>query len=146
MILYENGFIKLDYNPSTDVLYVKCPDIYEQELLFIHKAIRVVVEAVASHGIKNFVLDASRTEMDMSSENHGIVMAHFASDLVATGLQKLARIVSEDTAREKRVEAFVKAFYEEEKPTIGFRNFTSKAAAIDWITGRQASTAASPTG
>lgn len=134
MILYDNGFVKLDYDPSADILHVDCPDMHEYELLFIHQIVGVVVETLVNYNIKHFMLDTSRTATDMSPENHGIVMSHFATELAATRLRKFARVVSKDTAREKRVEAFVKAFYEEEKPEIALRNFTRKAAAIRWLT------------
>lgn len=133
MILYDNGFIKLDYDASTDILHVNCPDVYEHELLFIHQTIGVVLENLVNYNIKNFLLDTSNAGLDLSSESHGIVMTHLATGLVATRLQKFARIISIDTAREKRVEAFVKTFYQEERPAIEFQNFTSKTDAMKWL-------------
>ena len=133
MILYDNGFIKLDYNTSTDILHINCPDMYEYDLLFIHQAIKVTVEILINYDIKKVILDTGNTGTDMSSESHSIVMAHLATDLVATRLQKFARIISKDTAREKRVEAFVKTWQEEARPAIKFQNFTSKADAMEWL-------------
>lgn len=133
MILYDNGFIKLDYNPSTDILYVKCPDVQEMDLLYIYTAINIVVEAVANYDIKKCIVDASKTNMHVSSENHNIVMNHLASGLLATRLQKLARISSKDHAREERVKSYVKETEEEVKPAITFQNFTSRASATRWL-------------
>lgn len=133
MILYDNGFIKLDYNASSDILQVNCPDVYEHELLFIHQIIGVVVETLINYDIKNFILDTSDAGLDLSSESHSIVMTHLATDLVTTRLQKFARVISKDTAREKRIEAFVKTFYNEQQPAIAFKNFKSKAAATKWL-------------
>ncbi|GAB3541467.1 hypothetical protein GCM10027443_40790 [Pontibacter brevis] len=135
MILYDNGFLKLDYNPSTDILYVQCPDVHEYDLLQIQQAFNIIIETVINYDIKKCILDTSKTKMNVGDENHSSVMQHLGRGLVTTRLQMLARIATKDTARERRVENYVRTVYAEVKPTGMFQNFTSKAAAVRWLTG-----------
>lgn len=134
MILYDNGFIKLEYEPSTDILYVRAPDVHEYDLLQIYQAFNIFIEAVTNYDIKKCILDTSETDMNVSDEDHRIVMRHLGSGLMATRLQKLARIATKDAAREKRVEKYVKQVYDEVKPAGTFKNFADKDAAIKWLT------------
>lgn len=142
MILYENGYIRLDYCPSTDILYAECPDIYEYDLLQLHQAFSIIVETIRGYDIKYFILDFTKTHINVSQEDYRVVMSQFARDLMTTRLQKLARIATRDTARENKVEEYAKKVKEETKSEIPFRNFTSRAAATDWLTGKQAATIA----
>ena len=136
MILYENGYIKLDYSPSTDILYAECPDIHEYDLLQLHRAFTIIVEAIRGYDIKYFILDFTKTSINISQEDYRVVMNQFARDLMTTRLQKLARIATMDAERENRVESYARQVKEETKSAIAFLNFPSRAAATDWLTGR----------
>ena len=135
MILYENGYIRLDYAPSTDILCIEYPDMQEFELLHIHKAINIILEAITNYDIKKCLLDTSNTEMEVGDDNHSVVMHHLASGFMNTRLQKVARVASGNAAREKRVDSFVREVQQEAKPVIAYQNFTDRAAAVDWLLG-----------
>ena len=62
------------------------------------------------------------------------MISQLARDLMTTRLQKLARIATKDAEREKRVESHAIEVEESIRPGIAFRNFTSRAAATDWLT------------
>lgn len=136
MILFENGFIKLDYAPSTNILCIECPDMEEFELLHIHKAINIIPEALTNYDIKKCLLDTSNTDMEVGEENHSVAMNHLASGFMSSRLQKVARVSSGNVAREEHVSLFVREVEQEAKPAIAYRNFTGRAEAMDWLLER----------
>lgn len=135
-MLINSGVAALDYDPATDILHAECPDIHEYDLLQLHRAFTIIVEAINNYDIKFFILDFTKTSINISQEDYKVVMNQFSRDLTATRLQKLARIATRDAAREKRVENLVMEVEEKKKPGIEFRSFTSRAAATDWLTGK----------
>ncbi|MEJ8757121.1 hypothetical protein WG947_08945 [Pontibacter sp. H259] len=131
MILYKDGFLQLDYNPTTDVLYTPCPDIHADELLHLHKAFSIIVETLKSYNIKYFLLDASQSQTTVGEEEYFIVMEQLVQALKETPLLKLARVVSSSTMREHKAAQFMT----ESKHLFPYaiQNFTSKEAALYWL-------------
>ena len=132
MILYEDGFLKLDYDANTDVLYVPCPDIQEFELLHIHRALAIVVDILISYDIKRFLFDSSRSLIEIRPEAHQQLLSHLTRGLLASRLQKLARVVSADISREESIAQFLM----QSKAHLPYeiQNFRDKAVALDWLT------------
>ncbi|WP_125185490.1 hypothetical protein [Botryobacter ruber] len=137
MILYQDGFITLDYDPSTDVLYAACPDLQDFVLLQIHAAFNRIVSAVGAYDIKNLLLDFSKTTIDVSDDDYKMVLSQFVQDLMPTCVKRVARVISDDAVREARVASLAIEFKKELKPAFVFRNFTSQAAARYWLTGKE---------
>jgi hypothetical protein len=131
VILYEDGYIKLDYDPSTDVLYAPSPDIHKDELLYLYKAFSIIVDTLINYDIKYLLLDASYSQTTVSEEEYTIVMEQLVRDLGATRLQKLARVVSSSQMRELKATRYL-----HEAPDLFpyvLQNFTSKEAAEKWL-------------
>ena len=135
MILYENGFIRLEYDSSTDMLYVDGPDVQEYALMRVYEASNIIVGAIGQYNIKRLLIDSSETVVDVSHEDYKVVMNQFTRDLMKTSLQKVVRVATSDTARESGVENYVKQVKGRAKTALAFQNFTSRAAAIAWLTG-----------
>ena len=138
MILYQDGFIKLEYDPSTDVLYADCPDIQDFVLLQIHKAFDRIVSAVGAYDIKNLLIDFSKSKIDVSDEDYKMVLGQFVQDLMPTCVKRVARVVSRDAVREARLASLSVDLKKELKPAFVFRNFTSQSAALSWLSGKGA--------
>ncbi|MBC5772740.1 hypothetical protein H8S95_01580 [Pontibacter sp. KCTC 32443] len=133
MTLYEDGFLKLSYDATYDILYVPCPHIQEFELLHIQKALSIVVETLISYDIKRFLFDSSNSQIDLPAEDHYHLIGQLIRGLMPSRLQKLARVGSTDTMRENSIERFLDN--SEVQYTLPFKiqNFPSKAAAINWL-------------
>jgi hypothetical protein len=131
VILFEDGYIKLEYDPGTGVLQAPCPDIEYADLLNIHKAFTVVVKTIAQHNIRKFLLDASRSSIDVSDEDHLMVIVQFASDLMKTNLRQLARVKSIHPKREQRMELVLQQ--SQAKVPFVIANFDTKADALSWL-------------
>ncbi|MFD2246360.1 hypothetical protein [Pontibacter ruber] len=133
MILYEDGFLKLDYDATTDILYVPCPNIQEHDLLLVHKALSIVVEVMVSYDIKKFLFDSSKSLVDVSAEDYLKILGQLALGLTNSRLQKLARLVSADAMRENRIERFLLDTKVQLPLPYTIQNFSSRAVAVDWL-------------
>ncbi|WP_162056113.1 hypothetical protein [Pontibacter pamirensis] len=133
MILYENGFIRLEYDASTEMLYVDGPDVQEYALMRVYEASNIIVGAIGKYNIKRLLIDSSETVVDLCHEDYKVVMNQFTRNLMKTSLQKVVRVANRDAARESGVEKYVKQVNQRAKPSLAFQNFTSRAAAIAWL-------------
>ena len=131
MILYENGFIRLEYDASTDMLSVEGPDVQEYALLRVYEASNIIVGAKGQYNIKRLLIDSSQAVVDVSHEDYKVVMNQFTRDLMKTSLQKVVRVAAGESATVSAGEgARGRA-----KPAIAFQSFTSRDAALDWLRG-----------
>ena len=129
MIIFQNGFIKLDYDPTTDIMFVDMPTVNSLVLPEVRQALRIIVEHVRNYDLKNFLVDARKTEVEVTEESYASMLAEFSRDLMATRLQKLARIVTASTVREN----VVRSVYDQQKLSIEFQSFTELAPAVEWL-------------
>ncbi len=133
MILYENGFIKLDYEPAKDILCSACPDIREIDLLQIHHAFTIIVKNIRHYNIRNLLIDYSNTVIDVSDDDFNTVMNHFMHDLMHTRLRKLARVVTNNTATETKLREYSSQIKKELDPEFALNIFKTKADALNWL-------------
>ena len=129
MIIFQNGFIKLDYDPTTDIMFVDMPTVNSLELPEVRQALRIIVEHVRNYDVKNLLVDARKTEVEVTEESYASLLAEFSRHLMATRLQKLARIVTASAVREN----VVRSVYDQQKLSIDFRSFTELAPAVEWL-------------
>lgn len=133
MILFENSFFKLDYDPATDILEVAYPDLHGYLLPEIKHSITILVETVKNYDIKKMLLDSSKVALSVSEEDSREVSTYLASGLATTRIQKLARLQSpskivETTAQEnmKHIQASISLPFQ-------LQNFTNKREAVQWL-------------
>jgi hypothetical protein len=129
MILYQNGFMKLEYDPATDVLFVEWPDIRPYTLNSIREVLRILVETVRIYDIKKLLADSSKTTIEVDEADYKLLMEEFALAIRNTRLHKMARIETADPLREENV-TDVK---EKVEPSITFKSFTDRSAAMQWL-------------
>ncbi|WP_026463851.1 hypothetical protein [Adhaeribacter aquaticus] len=129
MIVYENPFIKMDYDPATDILVTQMPDVDTLILPEINRFLGIIVEQVRNYDVKKLLVDARKTQVEVNEETYSAMMSDFLHALLSTHLQKLARIVSSSTVRESAV----KNVYTGPKLPIQLQSFTDITSAIDWL-------------
>lgn len=134
MEIYNNGLISLYLDPVTSILRVELPDFESIILTEVCKSFTVITEAVNQHdNIQKLLLDSTRTVVNVSDEEYKMVMSQFCYDLIATRLEKVARIGSTDIEKEKKVEGFLNEFIAEVKPVTQYQNFNDEKEAISWL-------------
>ena len=129
MIIFKNNFLKLDYNPATDILLVDMPTVDNVTLPEVEGALDVIVEHVRNYDVKKLLVDARKTRVEGNQESYAALVAEFSRQLMTTRLQKLARIVSTSEVRESAV----KKVYEEKKLPLEFRSFIEIGPAVEWL-------------
>jgi hypothetical protein len=133
VILYEDGLLKLDYDVGADILYLPCPDIYEHELEYLPKIFSVVVEVLNNYSIKKMLFDTSHSQLHVTPREYQHLLRNLTYGLTGTQLQKLARVVSLNAARENGMTQFLdNATIHTHLPYI-IQNFNNRATAELWL-------------
>lgn len=129
MILFQNGFVRLVYDPSKDILSVEMPSVNYDLAADFKKALDIVVENVRNYDVKRLLVDARQSVIELEMEEYGAIVTQFSYDIKATRLQKVARVVSDSREREN----MVRRVMDEVQPVLVMKSFTDVPSAIEWL-------------
>lgn len=129
MILFQNSLICLYYNPATDILTVDMPSVSYDLASEFKRALDIIVENVRNYDVKKLMIDARKSVIEMDPDEYAALVANFTAELKNTRLQKGARIVSENKARESLVQDTI----EHVQPLSLYKTFTDRAVALEWL-------------
>ncbi len=132
MLIYS-GIITLDYNPTTDVLVTSMPDVRQFGMSEVSFCLGLIVDNIRNYDIKNLLLDSSKSVIEVEDEAYKAITAKFTKDLMSTRLKKIARVGTLDIKREEKSAKLSMELKQEFSLPIIFENFTSKAAAMEWL-------------
>lgn len=132
MLIYS-GIITLDYNPATDVLATNMPDIREFSSSEVAYCLDLIVESIRGYDIKNLLLDASKSVVEVEDEAYKAITTKFSMGLMNTRLKKIARVATEDAKREEKSAKITRELRQELHLSIEHRNFTGREEAMDWL-------------
>ncbi|GHA65499.1 hypothetical protein [Pontibacter akesuensis] len=132
MLIYS-GIITLDYTPATDVLVTSMPDVKQFSLSEVRFSLELIVENIRNYDIKNLLLDSSNSIIEVEDSAYKSVTSKFATDLMATRLQKIARVVTSDAKREERSARLATELKQEMNMPVEFKNFTTRKDAMHWL-------------
>ncbi|GAB3204635.1 hypothetical protein ABID22_002493 [Pontibacter aydingkolensis] len=135
MILHQNSIIKLEYNPATDILEVKYPDLQKFMLFEIKESLKLMVSTVRNYDVKRLLLDASQTLIEINDEENRDLTISLATELSKTRLQKVARIKPVDLNKEARAQENIKQIEKSGSLPFAIRTFSDRADAINWLIG-----------
>ncbi|SIT77208.1 hypothetical protein [Pontibacter indicus] len=128
-MIIPNKFLKLDYNPTHDILFVDWPNMHDYTLPEVSYIIDEVLEAVRSYDIKRILADTRQSQVTVPMEEYTNVVNQLALQLATTRLQKFAKLQTTDLRREaisSNAAALVIG-------SIAYRSFASKEEAINWL-------------
>ena len=134
MILFENGIIKLNYDPATDIMDVRFADLQRYLITEIQHSLDILVEHIRNHDVKKLLFDASNSQITTSGEKTKDKSLRLAQKLMQTRLQKVARIGAHDQEREVKSQANIQEAQENNRLPFQIKSFTNRADAIDWLT------------
>ncbi|MBD1398118.1 STAS/SEC14 domain-containing protein [Pontibacter sp. JH31] len=129
MVIYKNGFLTLDYEPATDILSFEMPNVDDVVLPEMKRSLAIIVEHVRNYDVKRVLLDARQTNMSVDAESYADIIAEFYRNLMATRVQKVARLVTPDSKREK----VVKTLLDNMTLSVEVQRFTEVSKALDWL-------------
>jgi len=129
MILFKNGFLTLDYDPTTDILSFEMPNVDDVVMPEMRRSLTVIVEHVRNYDVKKVLLDARQTSILVDEDNYETIISQFYVDLMATRVQKIARLITYGSARERVVTKLLDKMY----LSVEVQPFTEVSAAIAWL-------------
>lgn len=130
-MVIPNNFIKLDYNPATDILYVEWPNIHDYTTSEFRNILDEVVATVKNYDIKKLLADSTKSVVTMQDTEYTKIVNQFFRNLMVTRLQKLARFTAGVGFRE----AVANQAADFAKEAFSIKNFDSLDEAFDWLTG-----------
>ncbi|WP_210489146.1 hypothetical protein [Rufibacter aurantiacus] len=135
MRLYSSHLLTIDYNPSTDILFTQWPSAHPYNLAEVENALHILVETIRNYDVKRLLIDASTTKIDpnLDEERYKGIIMRFAMDLMKTRLQKSARILTADKAREARSQEIAQEVTQKTHLTVQSQYFATKAEAEAWL-------------
>ena len=133
MLLFENSIIKIDYDPATDILTVKYPDLHGYLLPEIKHSIDILVENVRNYDVKYVLLDSTNTVVSVTPEESSEITSYMAAGLSNTRIQKVARLQASNTTVETRATENIQKVAK--SITFQLKNFNNKADATSWLIG-----------
>jgi hypothetical protein len=125
----HSEIVKLNYNPATDVLSVEWPDIHGYNVEEIRAALGDIVLNIRNFGVRRLLVDSRKAVISISNGEYDRMTTQCIKELVASPIEKVARIESGDAAREAWVAGLVKA----RGAAIAFRNFATREEAVKWL-------------
>ena len=129
MVIYKNGFLKLDYEPATDILSFEMPNVDDVMMPEMKRSLTVIVEHVRNYDVKRLLLDARHTNISVDEDSYACILSEFYQNLIATRVQKIARLVTLDSKREKVVQKLLDSI----SLPVELKRFTEASAAFDWL-------------
>lgn len=132
-VLYSDELIRLEYAIAQEILHVEPQD---QRRLCPSEVKRIFMSIVAcgrEHKIPRILLDFTQNAIDMTEGEYKALMTQLAVGLMPTAIQKVARVATEDPAREQKVNSTYEEIQAAVDLALEFRNFTSRSEAIRWL-------------
>lgn len=129
-MIIPNKFLKLDYNPTYDVLFVEWPNMHDYTMPEVSYIIDEVIDAVRSYDVKRILTDTRQSKVTVPLEEYAKVVNQLALQLATTRLQKFAKLNTRDADREA-ISSDAAALV---VGSVAYRSFDDIDEAIAWLT------------
>ena len=133
MLLYQDSILKLEYDPSTDILEMTWPDMALEQLSEVKQALQTMVETIRDYDVKKLLVDGSKASITIPDEDHTNLDLKLAMDFTSTRIQKIARIESSDLKRESKAEKNRHKIQENLSVPFLMQNFPDRTSALAWL-------------
>lgn len=128
-MIISNPVVKLEYNPSTDVLLFDWPNFTNFTLSEADYVLDTVLETIRSYDVKYLVIDTRKGELEIERSLYKQIKFNFVMGLRRSRLKKLARIIIHETFREELLKKVAKeACFE-----VPVANFSRIEDALIWL-------------
>jgi len=82
MVIFENGYFRLDYTLSTDILGVDLPDMRTAGLSEAERCFEIMVEHVRNYNIHRLLLDSSKAIVEVGDAEYNQLIYQVSMDLM----------------------------------------------------------------
>lgn len=129
-MIIPNKFIKLDYNPTTDVLFVEWPNMHDYTLPEIEFILEELVNTVKYYNVRRILADSRKSKITLRDDAYAQVVNQLVQMLNATHLEKFARLVTTEANRESIANNAATLL----NGSIQYQSFANTDVAIAWLT------------
>src|SRR6187402_3139561 len=102
MEIYSDSLIYLDFDPNTDILWVKWPHLVDEPMVIVRPTIGKVLETIKYFNVTKLLVDTKDSSTNIPEEEFRRLSKEFVTALSASNLKKIARVVHATPLREKR--------------------------------------------
>ncbi|WP_276496629.1 hypothetical protein [Pontibacter litorisediminis] len=136
MEIFRTSYFRLTYDASSDVLFVRLPDMRTAGLSEAKYCFDIMVNSVKNYHIRNILLDSSQAVVEVENELYHELIYEVSMQLKDTCLQRVARVVSDSSALEERAVMVQGEVLESEAPVYQIQNFSNSENAFTWLSGK----------
>ncbi|MBF8963726.1 hypothetical protein I0P70_10740 [Pontibacter sp. FD36] len=133
MILLQNSILRLEYNPATDILQVRYPDLQRYHLSEIRHSLQIMVETIRNYDVRKLLLDARTTAIEIEEDENRQLTVELAGMLSKTRLTKVARVQPADPEKEARAQRNIEAARKAGILNYEVATFTTPEEALIWL-------------
>ncbi|MDO6391251.1 hypothetical protein Q4E40_14015 [Pontibacter sp. BT731] len=133
MILLQNSILLLEYDPATDILQVRYPDLQRYHMSEIRHSLQIMVQTIRNYDVRKLLLDARTTAIEIDDEENRQLTLELAAMLSETRLVKVARVQPSDPENEARAQQNIEAARKAGALSYDVATFPTPASAISWL-------------
>lgn len=137
MIIHQDTLLELIYDPASDILTVKWPNLVDVPAMVIQHSFAKLIDSINHYHISKLLLDSSGTVTNVPDAEYKPLAMKLTMDLAATRLQKIARVVSGDPQRETRAKEYNQEFVSKIAFNFKSKEFNDKESALRWLAGNE---------
>ncbi|GAA4443466.1 hypothetical protein GCM10023188_44280 [Pontibacter saemangeumensis] len=132
-MIISSEVIVINYAPATDILSAGLPDIRQFALEEVRHCLGLIVESVRQYEVRNLLLDASKSVVEVGEEAHRTLLIDFCLELQGSPLERVARVATPDPGREERSARLSAELIQELEPALAFGSFATEEEAMAWL-------------
>ncbi|WP_242926829.1 hypothetical protein [Pontibacter vulgaris] len=125
--------MKLHYTRPTDVLSMELLGFWVLGKEDVKHIFNALAACAQEHGTRHILLDFAKSSIKMTEAEYKIVMSQLVVDLIATPIEKVARISTLDSNRESIVDSTYETMQAIMKLPLEFRSFQQHQDAFNWL-------------
>jgi hypothetical protein len=133
MILEKDSLLDFNYDITTQILSVRYPDLTDIPIPQIKNSLEKLYRNVVNYDIKKLLLDLRNGLRGLTESQYRDLVNEFLKHLSQTRLEKIARILPENPAREYLVEHYSQILQQDIIIQFKDQNFAGKTEALDWL-------------
>ncbi|MFC5272356.1 hypothetical protein [Adhaeribacter terreus] len=133
MILEKDSLFDFNYDTKTHILSVKYPDLTGIPLSQIRNSLDKLCRNVVNYDVKKLLLDIRSGVKGVTETQYKELVNEFLKQLSHTRLEKIARILPDNPARQYLVQHYAQILQKDISVRFKDRSFSNKAEALAWL-------------
>ena len=133
MILYSDSLMYIDFDPKTDILWIKWPHLVDEPALIVRPTIGKILETIKYFNVSKLLIDTKNTGTNIPEDEFKKLSKEFVEALESANVKKLARVIYAEPVREIRAKILVDELSEKLGSDFKTREFNDVKSAYAWL-------------